>query len=268
MPNKTPPPNPPENNREAVPGNLAIGVEEDLEVSLEELAEQSGVTTRSIRYYQTQGVLEKPRRDGRDARYNHQHIERLALIADMQARGLKLEAIRNLLGRDGDRHRSVTDWLGLDDALRNRWVDDAPTTMTLAAVHELLEHRPKRLVGELADAGVLERQDDGTFLVPSPAMLSITLRLIDAGVSLDVAQRADDLLRRRLNKAADDLVALFDTETGRSFAGRGTPAEVAAALEAVRPIALDAAALILAQEMERALRQRASAGPSRPSRRR
>lgn len=236
------------------------GPDNGTELSLDEIAEHSGVSTRSIRYYQSQGLLEKPRRDGRDARYNAQHIERLTLIAEMQERGLKLEAIRSLLGRDGNRHRSVTDWLGLDEALRDRWVQDQPATMTLTEVHRLLDARPKRLVGELVDEKVIERQADGTFLIPSPAMLSITLRLSDAHVNIDVATRAADLLRRRLNKAAEDLVALFNSETGRSFAGKGTPKEVSVALEAVRPIALDAAAVILAQEMERALHKLASAG--------
>ena len=138
--------------------------------------------------------------------------------------------------------------------------------MTLAEVHERLGRRPRRLVGELVDAGLLERQDDGSFLAPSDAMLELTLRLLDAGVSIDVAVRAADLLRRRLAKAADDLVKLFEAETGRSFAGEGAPEEVAAALVALRPLALDAAGLILAQELERALRHLAATGTRRSRR--
>ena len=52
---------------------------------------------RTIRYYQSEGVLAAPRRDGRDARYNPGHLERLELIAELQERGLKLEAIKSLL---------------------------------------------------------------------------------------------------------------------------------------------------------------------------
>ncbi len=231
------------------------------ELSLDELADRSGVSHRTIRYYQSQHVLPKPRHDGRDARYNAQHLERLEVIAALQERGLKLEAIKTLIGRDGQRQGSVTDWLGLDEVLRNRWVDEQPATKTLAELHAILGKRPRKLVGQFVDAGVLAREDDGCFHVPSPALLDLMLRLIDAGVTVEVAVRADRLLRRRLNKAADDLVDLFNSETGASFAGKGTPEEIAAALDAVRPIALDAAALILAQEIERALRRLASAGP-------
>src|SRR5262249_42241001 len=160
-----------------------------------ELAQRSGVSARTIRYYQSEGVLAAPRREGRDARYNDGHLERLELIAELQERGLKLEAIKSLLGRAG-RRSSVNEWLGIDEALRASGTDDRPATMTRAEVHERLGHRPRRLVGELVDAGLLARQEDGSFLAPSDAMLQLTFRLLDASVSIDVAVRAADLLRR------------------------------------------------------------------------
>jgi DNA-binding transcriptional MerR regulator len=233
------------------------------ELSLDELTERSGVSGRTIRYYQSEGVLSAPRRQGRDARYSDKHVERLELIGELQERGLKLEAIKSLLERAGKQRSSVTEWLGIDDALRASWTDDHSASMTLAEVHQRLGKRPRRLVGELVDAGMLERQDDGTFLAPSDAMLDLSLRLLDAGVSVDVSRRAAELLRRRLNRAADDLVKLFEAETGRSFAGSGGPEEVAAALDLIRPIALDAGGLILAQELERSLRRLAADGSRR-----
>ena len=234
------------------------------EISLDELVEQSGVSTRTIRYYQSEGVLPRPRKDGRDARYSTHHIERLELIAELQERGLKLEAIKDLVGRDRA-HRSVSDWLGVDEVLRASWADDETTTMTLAAVHALLGKHPRRLVGEMVDAGLLIRNEDATFVVPSRALLDIALRMLDAGVSIDIGTEAATVLRRRLSKAADDLVRLFQSETGKSFAGKGRPTEIATALDALRPIAQDAAQLILAQELERALRNLATKG--RPSKR-
>lgn len=227
------------------------------DLSLDELAERSGVSARTIRYYQSEGILPSPRKVGRDARYAVGHLERLEQIFELQARGLKIEAIKQLLGRNRD-HRSVTEWLGVDDVLRARWADDDPAVMTRADVHSLLGHHPHRIVGEMVDAGLLDRRDDGTFVAPSRALLDLSLRMLDAGVSVDVGTKAAALLRRRLSKAADDLVELFASETGRSFAGRGRPDELAAAVDAVRPIALDGARLILAQEFERSLRLLAS----------
>lgn len=239
---------------------------DDEELSLDELAERSGVSSRTIRYYQSEGVLPSPRRDGRDARYNQGHLERLELVAELQERGLKLEAIKSLLERAGKQKTSVTEWLGIDEALRASWTDDHAATMTLAQVHKRLGKRPRRLVGELVDAGLLDRQDDGSFVAPSEALLDLSLRLFDAGVSIDVSTRAAELLRRRIARAADDLVKLFEAETGRSFAGQGAPEEIATALEAVRPVALDASGLILAQELERAMRKLAATGTRKPRR--
>jgi DNA-binding transcriptional MerR regulator len=228
----------------------------DEEFSLDEVAQRSGVSARTIRYYQSEGVLPKPRRDGREARYTPEHLERLELIGELQERGLKLEAIKDLVGSGS--HRSVSDWLGIDEVLRTSWSNDRRAVMSLAEVHELLGAHPRRLVGELVDVGLLVREDDGSFVAPSRGLLDLSVRSLDAGVSIDIAAHAADLLRRRLTKAADDLVELFEAETGKSFAGRGRPDEVAAALDVLRPIALDAARLILAQELERSLRSLAT----------
>jgi DNA-binding transcriptional MerR regulator len=227
------------------------------DLSLDEIVERSGLSARTIRYYQSEGILPSPRKVGRDAVYSVAHVERLDQIAELQARGLKIEAIKQLLGRKRD-HRSVTEWLGVDDVLRARWADDEAAVMTRADVHGLLGRHPHRIVGEMVEAGLLDRRDDGTFVAPSRALLDLSLRMLDAGVSIDVGSRAAVLLRKRLSKAADDLVELFASETGRSFAGKGKPDELAAAIDAVRPIALDAARLILAQEFERSLRVLAS----------
>jgi DNA-binding transcriptional MerR regulator len=236
-------------------------------MSLDGLADRAGVSPRTIRYYQSEGILPKPHKDGRDARYDERHLARLHLVSELRERGLKLEAIRELVALEAKDGRSVAGWLGLEEVLRNPWVDDGPRTMSLTEVHEALGKRPRRLVGELTDAGVLEQRDDGQFVAPSQAMLDLTLRMVDAGAAVAVAARAQDLLRKRLARAADELVKLFQAETGRAFAGRGTPDEVAAALETLRPIAIDAAGLVLAQEIERALRRVASAGPKRVKRR-
>jgi DNA-binding transcriptional MerR regulator len=235
------------------PADAPSGSDAVEELSLDELAARSGVSARTIRYYQSEGVLPKPRRDGREARYTEEHVERLELIAELQERGLKLEAIKGLVG-SGGRPTSVSDWLGIDEVLRASWSNDRREAMTLADVHALLGKHPRRLVGELVDVGLLVREDDGSFVAPSRGLLDLTVRMLDAGVSIDIGARAGDLLRRRLTKAADDLVELFEAETGRSFAGEGRPEEVAAALDVLRPIALDAAQLILAQELERSLR--------------
>ncbi len=74
--------------------------------------------------------------------------------------------------------------------------------------------------GEMVDAGLLAHNDDGTFVAPSRALLDLAMRMLDAGVSIDIGTEAANLLRRRLSRAADDVVRLFQEQTVKSFAGK------------------------------------------------
>jgi DNA-binding transcriptional MerR regulator len=230
---------------------------------LTDLAERSGVAARTIRFYQSQGVLPKPRRNGRDAVYDDGHLERLRLVAELQDRGLTLGAIRDLLAQQHKASLSVADWLGLDQTLRGPWSHDRPRLYDEREVGALVGERGPGLRAALERAGYLERTGDGaTWLAPSPALLEMALQLHDAGVDVELSSRARDLLRRRLSRCADDLVELFAARAGAGFGGRGTLDDVETALVTLRPVARDTAGLIFAQEIERALHRLVDAGPS------
>ena len=65
----------------------------DAEFSLETLAQKSGVTERTIRYYITRGLLSGPARGGRGAFYTGEHLKRLEEIRRNQRQGLTLGEI-------------------------------------------------------------------------------------------------------------------------------------------------------------------------------
>lgn len=239
------------------------------EFGLAELAERSGVAPRTIRFYQSQGLLPKPRKDGRDARYDERHEARLRLVAELQDRGLTLNAIHDLVSQEGKAGLSVADWLGLDQTLRGPWSDDRPRLYDRDELATTLDGRGPGLLAALERAGYLERQlDRDSWLAPSPALLDMALRLHAAGIDVELSGSARDLLRRRLARCADDLVALFTARAGSGFGGRATPDDVGAALDTLRPVARETAGLIFAQEIERALRRLVEAGPSAVAKRR
>lgn len=62
--------------------------------SLAELAEQAGLSPRTIRYYISRGLLDGPLAAGRGAAYTEDHLARLNKIRELQARGLMLAEIR------------------------------------------------------------------------------------------------------------------------------------------------------------------------------
>ena len=216
----------------------------------------SGVPARTIRFYQSKGALPKPRRQGRVAFYDDGHRERLQLIGELQDRGLKLAGIRDLLSHAGPSGRTVSDWLGVDEVLRGPWSEDQPRVLSGDELSALLGDRRPGLVAELERADYVQRQADGqTWLVPSPTLLELALGLHDAGINIELTSAARDLLRRRLARAADDLVDLFTDWDDAPFGPQLTTTGLAEAVTAMRPIAREAAGVILAQEIERALRR-------------
>jgi DNA-binding transcriptional MerR regulator len=231
-------------------GDAQHGDDEEL-LTLEQLSELSGVPARTIRYYQAEKLLEKPERDRKDARvarYRQHHVERLKLVGELRDRGLKLPAIRTLLQEGGSSTR-VADWLGLDETLRGSWGHDAPRLVTRGELAELTSDTPPGTQGHLEDAGLLVRQGDA-WLMPAPSLLELTVRLISDGVEVDLVVKAGSILQRHLGKAADQLIDLFVDATQQGFGSGSDPGTL---VNALRPAAGDAARVIFAQQLERAI---------------
>ena len=67
-----------------------------------ELADRSGITVRTIRYYLQQGLLPSPGGTGPGARYGTGHLARLRLIRGLQGEHLPLAEIRRRIEGLGD----------------------------------------------------------------------------------------------------------------------------------------------------------------------
>lgn len=227
--------------------------------SLTALAEQAGVPARTIRHYQSEKLLPPPERDGRTARYDDRHLERLQLIGRLQERGLSLKAIRDVLRRVEKGKLDIDDWLGIGDQLRRPWSEDTPELLDEDQLAERLAGHHPGLTSELAAHGLIQPNDTlpPTYLVPSPGLLDVALRLEAAGI--DVATSAQVLARveKHLRRAAEDLVEHVVDRAGQGFGQ--DPDEVTTALAALPQPSLDAVHLVFGREMERALRDRSEA---------
>lgn len=240
--------------------------------SIDELSARSGVPSRTIRFYQARGLLPAPERLGRSVFYGPEHEERLELVAHLQDRGLHLRAIRELLRRGEVDSLSVQDWLGISERLRAPWSDDRPEVVSGEELAKRIGDRPAGTLALLEKARLVlrERAADGSFRIPSPGLLDVSLRLLDAGIDLGTVREAGEIVRRHAGKAARELVDRLARRAGRGFGRAATADDVSAAIEALRPVAADAVRLIFASELERALRAHVeSAGrSSSPQRRR
>jgi DNA-binding transcriptional MerR regulator len=149
------------------------------EWSIDELARRARLPVRTIREYQTLGVLPAPRRRGRIGIYRPSHLDRLELIGRLQARGYSLTSIRDLLGawRDG---ADLGEVLGLaPDQLVHLDEPGVPATLDqLATVLPALV--PDRL-DELLASGAVEACGPDRYCIPSPSLLQLAVDAVGAG---------------------------------------------------------------------------------------
>jgi DNA-binding transcriptional MerR regulator len=67
-----------------------------------ELSSISGLSVDTIRYYQTQGLLQPPERQGRRAVYDEEHRRRLERIRELTDRGYSLKSLPEVLADDAN----------------------------------------------------------------------------------------------------------------------------------------------------------------------
>jgi DNA-binding transcriptional MerR regulator len=228
------------------------------EFTIDELAAAARVTNRTIRYYQGKGALPGPKIRGRTAYYGAEHVERLKLIGTLQDRGLTMRAIRDLLAQADKGELALNEWLGLEQRLQEPWANDRPRVVGELELDEMLGGRVgARAV--LVRLGQLERQGD-SYIVRSPTLLQVALRLDAAGVDFETSVGAAAILRKHLHRATDELTAYFYKRIGEGFGRDATAQGLGAAYEALRPLGLEALRVVFAQEMERALRKLLDSG--------
>ena len=122
------------------------------------MAEQVGLTTRAIRYYEEQGLLEPAARSEGDYRlYDRSDVERLRFIRGLRDdAGFSLGHIRQLLEDEAARERNRERYRASEDPSERR----AILVDALARVErqiESLRHKAERLTGMIDEAEARRR---------------------------------------------------------------------------------------------------------------
>jgi len=225
-------------------------------LTIDELAATSRVPSRTIRFYQSRGALSAPTIRGRVAYYGKQHVERLELIAKLQDRGLRIDAIGDLMKKIDRGEVDLAEWLGVEEQMQTPWAVDQARTVSEMELYEIAGSRRPGLLADLGRAGIIERKGD-VYLVGSPALLAIALRLENVGIDLETAASASAILRKHLGRAVGDLVELF---LGRVKDGHVSIAQSKKLFETFRTVGIDAVRVMFAREMESALRKLSVSG--------
>jgi DNA-binding transcriptional MerR regulator len=227
--------------------------------TIDELATLTRVPSRTIRFYQSTGALQAPQIRGRVAFYGAGHIERLKLIGSLQDRGLRIKAIRDLLRQVDKGEVSLNEWLGLEKQLQEPWANDRPRLVSPAELEQLLGEQRPGVIADLVRLELLERRGD-SYLVHSPALLQVALRLEAAGIDFQTGVGASQILRKHLSRATAELTDYFYKRIGQGFGRDVTARDVADAYQALRPLGQESVRVVFAQEMERALRRLVDSG--------
>lgn len=219
----------------------------------DELAELSGVPARTIRYYQSVGLLPKPERVGKEAVFNGEHLNRLRQIADMHAKGLRLEGIREVFNNTAVVRANGADWRSLFEPHERG--PERGEVLTDARLFELLGDRRPEILDDLIAAGYLYRTDRGWHVPDYPALKGAVM-LYDLGTDVRISQSVSKLVRSRLAALADDVVDTLTDAAGDGYAGDGTLADLLQFVDRFRAAAHEVAGETFADEIERAVTER------------
>lgn len=225
---------------------------------IDELAQRAGTTSRNIRAYQARGLIPAPTLRGRTGYYGEEHLRRLEMIDQLQARGFSLEAVRHTLdawSAGGD----LGHLIGFHHVLTAPWTNEQPGSMTGA---ELLERFPEAagapaLIEQAIELGLIVARDDGGYDVPSPMLIDAGTELVRAGIPLVEIHDLVRVLRSDLADIAQRFVDLVARNLVEPIAEGGASAEeidaVAKTVERLRPVAMEVVRPFLAQELRRAV---------------
>jgi len=229
------------------------------EYTIDDLAAKTGVPSRTIRFYQARGVLPAPRKRGRVAYYDDSHAERLKIVGELQDKGLRLRAIRDIIDRPDLDSEMIHQWLGVGERLGSL-SDDVPELLTEEELKKHLGNPPPGVLARLIRQGAIEPQGEGLqrrYLVESPALLALAGRLYAAGIDVETAIALHDMLQKRLGRAARELVEFAVAKVGKGFGRSAEPADIMATLETLFEdgVGTEAVQIIFTKEIQRAVQE-------------
>jgi DNA-binding transcriptional MerR regulator len=175
---------------------------------VEQLAGACDVSVDTVRYYQSRGLLQPPRREGRVAWYDAEHARRIREVRALQRKGLTLAAIKRVL--DGDLGRADVDLAAAVHAARG----DADRE-ELLPLEEFARRSgvPASLIQAVEREGIeLGRTVAGEERYTSSdiEMVRGALRLLEFGLPLGELLSLARETNEAMVKLADRAVELFD----------------------------------------------------------
>lgn len=239
------------------PTDNALHPEGPAELTIDQLAERTGISVRTIRFYAGRGLVGPPRLRGRTGLYGPAHVARLELIGEMSALGFTLAAIERHLERVP--HGTGPEDLALQRALLAPWVPEHLEDVDRAE----LDRRAGRTLDDAALAdleilGVVEVRGDGT--VRLHGALGPGLDMLDSGLPPELLRDSHELIAKHTTALAEDLMALFQRQVLQPYRDAGRPAaqraRLAETLARLKPLTVQGVVAAFGRAVNRTIRER------------
>jgi len=223
------------------------------QLTIDELAQRTGMTVRNIRAHQSRGLLPPPEVRARTGYYGADHVARIKLIQEMQAEGYNLKAIERLVhGATG----AVEEALGFKRALLAPFGDEQPEYLTQEDLDERFNGPfDEKVLRKALKLGLLRPLGDGRYEVPSPTLLRAGEELVSLGVDITHVLAVAEQVMRHSRAVAQAFVRVFVDDVIGPLPPPGTDdssaewARLREALERLRPLASDALLAAFQQTM-------------------
>lgn len=214
-----------------------------MELTVDQLAAEVGMTVRNVRAYAARGLLPPPTLVGRTGYYGREHVTRLRLVREMLAEGYTLAAVQRVLTGTATAAGETT--LALHKALLAPFHPEQPEETTAEALASRAGAGVDAgLLEQLADMGVLELLEEGRVRVLDPALVAAGTQVVRLGIAPDVVIAAQREVIELVERAAETYVGMFRDTLWADFVARGMPAEdwprVSEAVERLQPLAAQA----------------------------
>ncbi len=208
------------------------------DLTIDELARETGMTVRNLRAHQSRGLLPPPDVRGRTGYYGPDHVARVALIQELQAQGFNLEAIRHIVQ---DAAGSSAEVLRFTREIRKPFGEEEPQIVEAAELIERWGSGDPSLLAKAQKLGLIRPLGDGRFEEVSPLLAKAGREIIDLGIPIEHALVVVAKARRQADTVARNYVRLFLDDVWKPFDEAGRPEErwpeVRDALERLRPLA-------------------------------
>lgn len=210
------------------------------QLTIDELAQRTGMTVRNIRAHQSRGLLPAPDVQGRIGYYDEPHIARLELIQQLQAGGFNLTAIQRLVERAEETGDNIGD---LRNLVLTPFAEEPSEVMSLEDIAKQVGDIDTRMIKQAVDLGFAIPLGDDRYEVVSPTLLRAGIKAIELGVDIDVLFDVFKRVNEHTRAIAEVFTKMVDVGVVRPQEKAGLPPEsfptVVRAIEALRPLATE-----------------------------